>query len=241
MANNCHIEYSSCMFILVPLSATCAIVEDAPTFVTAGFTEINGEWEREEGTDYSAKNAGGQLCGPDLKGPDVDKWINLTGTMCMVDWGLLAMATGNPVTLNGIAGDVVGYGERITPPAAPCATNSIPRFALGVITRVASGVGVCDPSDDADGATECKLHVYPMVTNFKHSAPSHKDERRMVEFTARAYNNPNIGLGPWNLYPDTNVPATIGADLAHWEGFIPCTGLPTPGCDPQPHPDPAPA
>jgi len=240
MANNCHIEYASCMMIAVPLDATCSIVEDAPTFVSAGFTEINGEWEREEGTDYSAKNAAGQLCGPDLKGPDVDKWINLSGTLCLMDWGLLAMATGNPLTLNA-GGDVVGYGERVTPPTAPCAVNVQPRFALAVITRSATGDGVCDPSGGADGATECLLHVYPLVTNFKHSAPSHKDERRMVEFTARAYNNPNILRGPWNLYPAANVPDTIPGDLAHWEGFIPCTGLPTPGCDPQDHPAPLPA
>lgn len=241
MANNCHVEYASCMFVLVPLDDECKIVEDVPSFVTAGFTEINGEWEREDGTDYSAKNAGGQLCGPDLKGQDLDKWINLSGSMCMVDWGLLAMATGNPLTLNGIGGDTVGYGERITAPTAPCATDTVPRFTLGVITRVAKDGGVCTTLDAADGSTECKLHVYPMVTNFKHSAPSHKDERRMVEFTARAYNNPNIGQGPFNLYPGTYVPATIDPDLAHWEGFIPCSGLPTPGCDPQPHPAPLPA
>lgn len=238
MSDNCHIEYSACLWMVVPLSATCSIVTAVPSFVGNGFVEANGEWEREDGADYSAKDSSGRYCGPELRGPTIDKWINLTGSMCSIQWGRMAAMTGNSLALDA-DDNVVGYGEDITPPATPCTDSTGPKFALLILTRAAQGdgAGPCIPVSNASGFTSLKAHIFPLVTDFKTQAPSIKDERRMVEFTAKAYANPNIGRGPWNLYPTTYVPTAIPPTKPHFEFFVKAgTTIPAPSCDAIVHP-----
>lgn len=235
--NNCHIQYGSCLLIAVPLSATCAIVTGAPTVVMAGMVEVTGEPEREDGTDYSAKNFGGESCGPQLTGPTRTKWMNMTGQMCLIDWQLMSATTGNPLVLDA-AGNTIGYQELLSAPIDPCADNVVPKMALAIIRRAATGDGGCNAVTTA-GSTTRVLHVFPNTTNWAWTDSGWKDERNIRSFTARGFANPNIGAGPWNLWPATAVPNKVDPGAAHSEVFIDATGIPTPGCDPQVHPAPA--
>lgn len=231
-----HFEFASCMFIWVPLDpATCAITTGVPSFVTTGVLEMEIAPETEDGTDYSSKNAGGSYCGPQLKGPKITKWGNVTGTFCMKNYPLLAALTGNPTSVDD-DDNVVGYGERITEPASPCSPATIPKVALLVISRAAAAEGLCSPAVAADGFSPCLAHVYPLFTEFATDNVRHADERRNIPFTATAYSNPNIGRGPFNLYPTDLTPTAIPPNVYHHEFFRPCAGLPTPSPDAILHP-----
>jgi hypothetical protein len=239
-ASNCHVQYSSCMLIGVPLNDACQIVTSAPSVVMAGMVEVNGEVEREEGTDYSAKNFAGVACGPELQGPDRDKWLNLDGSMCLVDWGFMSATSGNPLVLNG-DGDTVGYQELISAAIEdPCSDAAqAPRLAMAIVRKAAVGSGGCGGVTSTTGATSLVLHVFPNTTNWKWTDSGWKDERNLRTFTARGFNNPEIGAGPFNLWPATYDPDEIDPAAYHAEAFIEAAGLPTAGCDTVAHPAPA--
>lgn len=239
-ASNCHIQYASCMLIGVPLNPACQIVTAAPSVVTAGFTEYNGEWEREDGTDYSAKNFGGQRCGPELQGPSRDKWQNMDGQMCLVDWGFQAATSGNPLVVDE-DGNTIGYQELVTGAVTDVCSDEAdpPRMAIAVIRKAAVGDGGCAGVASETGATGLVLHELPNQTNYKWTNSGFKDERNIRTFSARGYSNPEIGAGPFNLWPATADPDSIDVSAAHAEVFIASSGLPAAGCDTVAHPAPA--
>jgi hypothetical protein len=233
--NNCHIQYASCLVMGVPLDATCAIVAAAPSFAMVGFTEMAVEPERQEGTDYSANNMAGARCGPELKGKDRVKWGNGTGAMCLVDWGLMSATTGNPLVLNG-DGDTIGYEELVTAEDAVCDDESdSPKMALAIVRKAASGDGGC-VAEAGTGATGLVLHELPQTRDWTWTDSGFRDERNVRNLTFRAYNNPLIGAGPWNLWPATADPDFINPNSFHSEVFITNAGLPTPGCATIAHP-----
>jgi hypothetical protein len=239
-ASNCHVQYASCMLIGVPLNAACQIVTNAPSVVMAGIVEVSGEVEREEGTDYSAKNFGGQSCGPELQGPARDKWMNLSGSMCLIDWGFMAATSGNPLVLDG-DGNTVGYQELVSSAITdPCSdATQVPRLAMAIVRKAAVGDGGCAGVTSETGATGLVLHEFPNTTNWKWTDSGWRDERNLRNFEARGYSNPQIGAGPFNLWPADTDPNVIDPAAYHAEVFITGAGLPSAGCDPVLHPAPA--
>lgn len=236
--NNCHIQYASCLLIGVPLNGTCTIVEDAPSTVMAGFVEVTGEPNVEEGTDYSATTAGGDRCGPELKGQKVTKWMDMTGQLCLVDWSFLSATTGNPLVLDG-DGNTIGYQELVGSSGTPCDPTDDPAMALAIIRKASTGDGGCTTGGNATGATTNVLHVFPNVRNWTWTDSGWKNERNIRSFTAEGYSNPNIGAGPFNLWPATAVPNKVDPKAAHSEVFIESAGIPVPSCNPVEHPAPA--
>jgi hypothetical protein len=235
--NNCHIQYASCLFIGVPLDESCRIVEGAPSIVTAGIGELSMEPERVDGTDYSAKNFGGVRCGPELRGPTIDKWGNIEGQVCLVDWTFQSATTGNPVVLDA-SGNVVGYQELTTVEDSACDLTPVPRLALAVIRRAATGDGGCSAPTESTGATPLALHVFPNTTDWKWTDSGWRDERNTRSFMAKGYSNPQIGAGPFNLWPATYTPNEVDPLAFHSEVFITGEGVPVASCNPVEHPAP---
>lgn len=236
--NNCHIQYASCLLIGVPLdAASCAIVTAAPSTVMAGMVEVTGTTNKVAGTDYSAKNFGGAKCGPTIKGPTEIQWLDMTGQMCLIDWGFMSATTGNPLVLDA-TGNTVGYQELLSAALDPCADNVVPKMALAIIRRAATGEGGCNAVTTA-GSTTRVLHVFPNTTNWSWEHSGWNDTRDIRTFAAEGYGNPNIGAGPFNLWPATSVPNKVDPAAFHSEVFIAATGVPTPACDPVAHPAPA--
>lgn len=239
-ASNCHVQYAACMLIGVPLNAACQIVADAPSVVISGIVEVTGEVEREDGTDYSAKNFGGVACGPELQAPSRDKWMNLTGSMCLIDWGFMSATSGNPLVLDA-EGNTVGYQELVTAAVTdPCGDEAdAPRVAMAIVRKAAVGSGGCEGVTSTTGATGLVLHEFPNATNWKWTDSGWRDERNLRNFEARGFNNPQIGAGPFNLWPADYVPDAVDPAAYHAETFIGTAGLPAVGCDPVAHPAPA--
>lgn len=237
MSNNCHIQKGNCMLIAVPLNASCAIEEDAPVYVTAGVGTLSAEAEREAGTDYSLKNFGGDYCGPTDQGMEVEKWLNLSGEFCMVNWALMAAMSGN-IAMQDAEGNVVGY-QQLRRSNSQCQTTSKDRFALTVIRKAATGDGGCVTVASETGATEFVAYTYPNVTDVLWAIPPHADERAVIPFTAKSYTNPNIGRGPLNLIPEGSVPQTIDSEALYAAYFVDPADLPEANCEePIAHPVP---
>lgn len=238
MSNNCHAEMGNCMLIAVPLNAACAIEEDAPVYVTAGVGTISAEVEREEGTDYSAKNFGGDYCGPDDQAPQLEKWLNLSGEFCLVDWGFMAATSGNIAMLDGAGGNVIGY-QQLRKQNSQCSPQGRTRFAFTVVRKAGSGDGGCVTITAETGATGFVAYTYPNVSDVLWDIPAHEDARAMVPFTAKSYPSINAGRGPLNLVPSGAIPQTIDPTALYAAYFVDPANLPEVNCDEQiPHPVP---
>ena len=237
MSNNCHAEMGNCMLIAVPLNASCAIEEDAPVYVTAGVGTISAEVEREAGTDYSAKNFGGDYCGPDDQADELEKWLNLSGEFCLVDWAFMAATSGN-IAMNDAEGNVIGF-QQLRKKNSQCNPAGRERFAFTVIRKAGQGDGGCVTIASSTGATGFVAYTYPNVTSVKWDIPAHEDARALVPFTAKGYPSINAGRGPLNLVPSGSVPQTIDEDALYAAYFVDPTKLPEVNCDTQiEHPAP---
>ncbi len=240
MSNNCHIQTANCLLIAVPLDDTCKIVEDAPVYVTAGVGSVTAEKERTEGTDYSATNFGGAVCGPDQKAETIERWANMTGEFCLKDWAFMSATTGNPTVLDP-DGNVVGYQELKVSQLGACSPLGKPRISLVIVRKAATGEGGCSTPAADTGATTCVGHFFPNTTDWFWDIPPFEDARAIVPFTATAYSNPTGSpAGPLNLWPATYTPDWIDPDSFHSEAFLPCNTLPSADCD-TPLESPAPA
>lgn len=237
-SNNCHIQTGSCMLIGVPLDDSCQIVEGAPVYTTAGVGSLTAETEREEGTDYSAKNFGGATCGPDQRGNTIEKWLNLSGEFCLKDWAFMAATSGNPTVLDG-DGNTVGYAQLSQSQAGICDPITKPRVSLVVVRKAATSDGGCTTPTAETGATACVGHFFPMTTDWLWDVPPFEDARASVPFTAKGYSNPEAGAGPLNLWPATYTPDGIPTEALTAEAFLDCATLPTVDCD-EPGVSPAP-
>lgn len=234
--NNCHIQTGSCMLIGVALDESCAIVPATPTFVTSGIANMSSETERQDPTDYSSPNFGGEECGPIQQGDTIDKWGNLSGEMCLIDWAFQSATSGNPVVLDG-DDNVIGYAHLAQRSAGACSTSNKPRMALVVVRRAATGDGGCVISGATTGATSAVAHFFPATTDWTWDVAPFENARALIPFTMKAYTNPSIVAGPLNLWPATAVPNTIPDEAWHAEVFVDPAGLPTVNCDePVAHP-----
>lgn len=238
--NNVFIETSSCGLIAVPLSAdTCSIVTAVPSIITAGATTIAGAIEREEGTDFTAKGMNGLQCGPRVQGPSIAKWINITGTLCAANLALFSMLTGNP-TIEDDDGNLVGYETLLGGASASssvCTTAADkPKIALLIARKASDSDGGCSASASTSGMTGLMAHLFPLMTDFEFEDDTFEDARASYAFTAKAYSNPNIGRGPWNLYPVGNVPNKPSATSGHSRYFINPASFPNLSKNPVVHP-----
>jgi len=239
-SNNCHIQTANCLLIGVPLTDECVLVEDAPVFVTAGIGTVTVEKEREEGTDYSAKNFGGVEGGPTQKAETVEKWGNGSGEMCLKDWAFMSATSGNPTVLDA-DGNVVGYQELKRSQLGVCSPQGKPRIAMVIVRKAATDDGGCSTPTAATGATACVGHFFPNMADWFWDIPPFEDARALVPFSTTAYSNP-VGspAGPLNLWPAAYTPNAIDPDSFHSEAFLPCGSLPSPNCnEPLDHPVPA--
>lgn len=238
MSGNCHIQTANCMLIGVPLNDACEIVTGAAVYTTAGVVNLTGEVERQEGTDYSSPNFGGVECGPTQVGETVDKWLNISGEMCLIDWTFQAASSGNPAVLDA-EGNTIGFARLAKKQAGGCTATSKPRMALVIVRRAATDDGGCVAAGSTTGATSAVGHFFPNTTDWSWDLPPFEDARALVPFTARGYANPNIGAGPLNLWPATAVPDMVPAEAYHAEVFIDPEALPAINCDePAEHPAP---
>lgn len=236
MSNNCHIQTGNCMLIAVALNASCEIVAATPTFVTAGVGQASGDVERQEGTDYSAPNFGGAECGPTQVGETIEKWMNLEGEFCLIDWSFMSATSGNPKVVDG-DGNTVGFARLAKRSAGACVNNSKPRVAVIIVRRSATGEGGCVSPTEDTGATSAVGHFLSNTTDWLWDVPPWEDARALVPFTAKGYPNPNIGAGPLNLWPAAYTPNVVPADAYHAEAFLNPEDLPAINCDtPIAHP-----
>jgi hypothetical protein len=224
-SNNAHAQTANCMLIAVELDDSCEIVEGAAVFVTAGVGKLTPTVNTTEGIDYSAENFGGVVCGPDMKGDTQEKSIGLEGEFCLVNWGFMAMTSGNPKIVDE-AGNVVGY-QQLKRTASACDTNDKPRIALTVIRKASTGDGGCVTPSGVTGAQGSVAVTYPNTTDWVWKIPPHENIRAVVPFTAMAYTAPNPGHGPLNLYPASVTPERISSSALHAEYFVPFGSLPT--------------
>lgn len=239
--NNVFIETSSCVLIAVPLGGAsgCAIVTGVPSIVTTGWTSIALTNEIEAGTDYSQKGANGKQCGPRLVGDDVIKWKNVAGTLCVKNLALFSMLSGDPVVVD--ANDhIVGIEHLIGGASASgsvCdAASNKPKVAMFIGRKASDSDGGCGASASTSGMTGLNGHFLPLLTDFVFEDETFEDARQAYSFTAKAYANPLIGRGPWNLWPTTAVPTAIHAQSAHSEMLIAAGGVPAPSANPIVHP-----
>lgn len=230
---NCHIQYAACLLLGVPLNESCAIVTAVPSVAIAGIVEVTSTTNKATGVDYSATNFGGAQCGAQIIGPDLVKWTDMTGTMCLIDWGFMAACSGNPIVLDA-DGNTVGYQELITINNTVCSVTAIPKIAMAIVRKAATGSGGCVA--ESGGALPFVLHEFPLTTNWQFEDSGFKDERNTRTWVAKGYQNPNIVAGPWNLWPATNVPDQIDPDAFHSEVMIDGTGLPAVTCGTIAHP-----
>lgn len=229
-SNNCHAETGSCMLISVPLNAACQIVTAAPVHVTAGVSTYKSAVNRETPTDYSAKNFGGAECGPIQKADTVEKWLDITGEACMVDWAFMSSTDGNPTVVDG-SGNVVGYAKLQHRSQGACSAITKPKSAVVVVRRAASNDGGCSMPAGSTGATGVVGHFFPATADWCWDIPDHQDARAMIPFTATSYANPQIGAGPLNLWPAAYTPDAIPGEAMWAPVFLNPGALPDVSCD----------
>lgn len=242
-SNNCHAETGSCMLIAVPLNEACEIEEGAPVHVTAGVGSYTWEVEREEGTDYSAKNFGGAECAVTQKADTSEKWLNGSGEFCLVDWAFMSATDGNPTVVDG-TGNVVGYQKLARRSGGVCDALTKPRIAVVIIRRAAMGDGGCSLPTSATGMTPCVAHFFPVTTDWQWDVPPFEDARASIPFTSTGYTGGEAaGAGPLNLWPEGYDPNRILPEALWAPAFVECSALPAVDCDatiPHPAPDPRP-
>jgi hypothetical protein len=226
------------MLLAVPLNDACEIEEDALVYSTAGITTLDAQAELQTGTDYSAQNFGGVSCGQELIGDTVERWLNITGTFCLIDWAFMSAASGNPTVVDG-DGNVVGYQRMAGTITGACESTTRPRIHFAIARRVATGAGGCVTSVEDTGATSIAMTFFPMSTDWRFEESPFANERAQRPFTARAYANPAANAGVNNLWPADYTPDAIADDALSATAFIDPAGLPTVDCDaPQAHPAP---
>lgn len=218
------------MLIGVPLDTACKIVVAADVYRTAGIASMTTETEREEGTDYSAKNFGGVTCGPDAKAETVEKWINGSGAMCLKDWAFMAATSGNPAVVDG-DGNVVGYATLSKKVTGACDAGTKPRLALVLARQAATGDGGCVAATADTGATNVVAHFLANTTDWQWDIPEFADARAEISYSFTGYSNPEIGAGPLNLWPATYTPNVMPATAMHAEVFVDPANLPAIDCD----------
>lgn len=230
-SNNCHAETGSCMLVAVPLNAACQIVANAPVHVTAGVGSYTWEVEREDGTDYSAKNFGGSSCGPDQKADTDEKWLNGSGEFCLVDWAFMSATDGNPTVVDG-DGNVVGYAKLAKRSGGVCSPLTKPRIAMVIVRRAANGDGGCTMPDDTTGNTGIVGHFFQNVSDWLWDVPPFEDARASVPFTATGYANAlEASAGVMNLWPAAYNPNVVPQDALWAPVFLDPETLPAVDCD----------
>lgn len=224
-SNNSHAQTANCMLIAVELNEACVIAEGASTYVTAGVGKATPTVERTDGADYSAENFGGVVCGPDMMGDTQEKSITLEGEFCLVNWGFMAMTSGNPKIVDE-AGNVIGY-QQLKKTTSACETNDKPRIALTIIRKVGTSDGGCVTPSETTGAQGAVAVTYPNTRDWTWDIPPHENVRAVVPFKCKCYASPNPGRGPLNLYPAGATPAAISPSALHAEYFVDVASLPT--------------
>lgn len=126
----------------VPVYGSCSVV------VSEGFITVTWGTEKEDGQEYTQKNAWGDLCINDKDAP-ITKWVNVGIEFCEVDPDVLDIITGaNPVV---VGSDTIG--------ATFGTSQAVGAFAVEVWTKK-TGVDAC-----SGGTQEWGYVVFPFVKN----------------------------------------------------------------------------
>lgn len=147
--------------------------------VSKGFVNINLSANIEEGSEFTVKNANGDLC-VNEKDASRLKFFDLEIEFCEVDPELFELMTGARL-LDDYAGNSVGYAMNETLAAAP--------HALEVWTKVAG----------AEGDNQYIYWLLPQIVNG--IAGDYTIENGPASFTIKANTKSNSlwGTGPYNV------------------------------------------
>lgn len=232
---NPHGVAGACQAIFVPLNAQCEIVDAVPSFVRTSFVDWTPTVVRNDPQDFSMTNWGGDNCGPDQMGPPDERRADIAGNMCNVDWPIMSATQGNPVTVDA-ADNVVGYSRLTQRTGSACSPGTVPRVAVAIVRRALNGDGGCAAPTADTGATGCHVDFYPNTTNWTWDIPPIANSRSQIPFNMQAYANPNIGAGPFNLWPAGYTPDVIPPNSFHSEAFVDCSLVPAESEAPVAHP-----
>ncbi len=211
----CISQAKVCRLRVATLSAACAPVPGADqAAVTAGILTMTRAAEISEGTEYEFKNGCGEIIAQ-AKDADRIKWFNLTGELQVMDYELLKVMFGGSLILADVgedyAGKVIGY-------CRPSGSATPPSVSLEIWTQTVIGTaGGC--SSDAN-APQYVRHVFPRAV-FVEGDRTFEDGTGTISFTARAYENPAWGNGPWNDFPGVYPACTDTAHLEFIEKQLP--------------------
>lgn len=190
-------QLNACVVRAARLDADCSPTGGANGgIVTAGLVTLNADPDIEEGTVFEPKNACGDIMFT-YEQEDKIKRYNFTGEFGFHDYEMMALLFGGTTILGkaggDFAGEVIGYADRLY--SAP------PRNGvyLEIITdAIYAGSGECVA---ADGGTPAAVgHIFGKV-KLQRGASNFANEVKLLTFTGKGTNNPNLFDGPWNDYP----------------------------------------
>lgn len=212
------------MMRLTLLDECGAVVEGpASTLVSKAFVSITSTPNYLDAEEITQADANGDICIEDRSDPQL-RWIDLSIIVCVTDPSMINLITGDPLVLDDAATpNTVGF--RIN-----AALTGTANFALEVwsgITGQACAVG---------GFTQYGYWLYPWVKDAQWGEWVHQNGALTLTFTARAVNESQWGVGPYNIRRDAVTPATLEPlltaidddDFVHFE--VTSAPLPTPAC-----------
>lgn len=205
-------QLNACVVRAAALDTDCTVIGGVNGgIVTAALVTLNADPDIEEGTVFEPKNACGDIMFT-YEQDDVTKRYNLSGEFGFHDYEAMAMMFGGSTLLGkaggSFAGKVVGYAERLYSAGQ---RNGI---YLEVITSaIYAGAGSCVASD---GSTPAAVgHIFGKV-KLQRGASNFANEVKLLTFTGKATNNPNLYNGPWNDYPgSTYIPNSAYVEIGY--------------------------
>ena len=221
----CIGELNACVVRAARLDADCSPTGGSNNgIVTAGLVTLTADPDIEEGTVFEPKSGCGSIMFT-FEEDDKIKRQNLSGEFGFHDWEMMALLFGGTVILGEAggtyAGEVIGYYDRLY--SAP------PRNGvyLEVITQaIAEDAGACVTAETGPPA-----YVGHIFGKAKLSAGSKNfaNEVRLLTFTGKSTNNPNLFDGPWNDWPGVGyVPnssyVTVGYSQAQYDAIVALVG-----------------
>ena len=225
MATICSTQARGKMMRLTLLDECGAVVEGpASTLVTKSFVSVTPTPNYLEAEEISQADADGELCIDDRSDPAL-RWVDLSIIVCVTDPQMINLITGDPLVVDDATPTPNTVGFRIN-----AALTGTANFALEIWS------GITGQSCAAGGTPAYGYWLYPWVKDAQWGEWVHQNGALVLTFTARAVNDSQWGVGPYDVRRDATVPATLEPlltpidddDFVHFE--VTSAPLPTPAC-----------
>jgi hypothetical protein len=193
----CVMRKNVCILRVARLDTDCSPTGGADSgIVSAGIVTMTASPEVEEGTVFEPKNGCGRILAT-VSNPDILKRYNLTGEILTHDVELIELMFGGSLVKGRAAGSfsAQNIGWASPGPSSP-RHNGV--YLEVIAEQFAEGAGDCAAT--GTGFVPYTGHIFGKAL-LTPGDNVFEEDVATVQFTGKAFQNPNLFDGPWNDFP----------------------------------------